>query len=175
MYKKLTNVLTMVLLLAVFSLTAAIPSPAQEPSSALSPITDGIRLVAAYIADNGEQRAGVGGTFEALADGEFDAVLIQQISLPPLKTAFSKWTLEHRLGGVHTTCFSGEKNHEGIGLGVSWKLVKLPLVDGVSLPTIRELSELKLGLSVSVDVDEAIDLRFARDTTVAAVTFGWEF
>lgn len=168
----------LITLVAASLLKAVIPSTAllaQEPSPALNPVAEGIRAVAVYIADNGEQRAGVGGTFEALADGEFDAVLIQQISLPPLKTAFSKWTLEHRLGGVHTTCFSGEKNHEGIGLGVSWKLVKLPLVDGVSLPTIRELSELKLGLSVSVDVDEAIDGRFARDTTVAAVTFGWEF
>lgn len=170
MKNKIIKVLTVGFFMAMMS---PLVMGQEEPQT--NPFTSALRSFSIYLADNGEQRAGVGGTFEALSNGEFDAVLIQQISLPPYKTPFNQWTLEHRIGAVHTTCFSGEKNHEGIGIGVSWKLVKLPVVRDISLPTIRELSEIRAGLSVSVDVDEAIKGNFAKDATVAAVTFGWAF
>lgn len=138
-------------------------------------LVDGVRGVASYISNHGEQRAGVGGTMEALSDGEVDAVLIQQISLPPFETHLKAWTLEHHLGLVHTTCFSGERNHEGVGLGISWKLLKIKPVEGVSLPTVNDLSELRLGASISPDVDKLVDGDFGRRWTVVAVTFGWAF
>lgn len=136
---------------------------------------EGFKAVSGYIAEYGEQRAGVGGTLDALSRGEFDTVLIQQISLPPLTTNLKGWELQHSLGAVHTTTFSGERMHEGIGLGISWRLIKIKPVAGVSLPTIGDLSELRLGLSISPDVDKAIDGKFGSRWTVCAITAGWGF
>ena len=158
-------------------LNAVPPATIAETAAALPGnwFVDGFKAASSYLGTYGEQRAGVGGTIASLKDGEFDAVLIQQVSLPPLTTNLKGWKLEHSFGLVHTTTFSGEQNHEGVGLGISWRLLKIKPVAGVSLPTIGDLSELRLGLSISSDVDKAIDRIFGSRWTVCAVTAGWSF
>lgn len=145
------------------------------PVRAQNPIVNGVKAVASYVTTYGEQRAGIGGTIETLEDGEIDTVLIQQVSLPPFQLGLKSWTLETSLGIVHTTCFSGEKAHEGVGVGVSWRLVKIALITGVALPSISDLSEIRFGVSISVDADDAYKGRINRDATVIAGTLGFSF
>ena len=139
-------------------------------SKAQNPLLRGLENVASYISANGELRSGVGGDFNAIGHGKISPVMIQQIT-------FYSRNFKHTgvdFGVAHMTTFSSDKNHESVGFSFAWKILDLQQLKNWKFPALK-LAELRLGGSVGVDVDEAIQGRVSQRSAVAAVTAGWKF
>ena len=143
---------------------------AVSSAKAQNPVLQGLANVANYVAENGELRSGVGGTFAEVGKAKLSPVMIQQLTVYSHNFAHTGVDI----GPVHTTCFSGDKNHEGVGIGFGWKLLDVDWLKDFKFPALK-LAELRIGGSVSVDVDQALQGKVSQRSAVAAVTMGWKF
>ena len=139
-------------------------------SKAQNPVLQGLNAVANYIAENGEVRSGVGGTFNAIGHAKISPVLIQQLTL--YSHEFKHTAID--FGAAHMTTFSDDKTRESIGVAFGFKILDVDCLKDWKFPALK-LAELRLGGSIGVDVDQALQGKVSQRSAVAAVTAGWKF
>lgn len=123
-----------------------------------------------YVHSNGTVRAGIGGTVSEIANGNLSAVLIQQVNIASVGSESWKWNI----GVAHTTCFSDNLAHEGVGLGIETvKAVKQ--LRWLTLPVFQDIDQVRVGITAAPDIDRAVAGQFDQRHFVIGLTAGWRF